>query len=209
VKRWWLLSFVLSASLAGAQQKPISQIYKRDILDAQTIAVVADATSAAQDSQENQRARLEVETALRNWGKYQIVSEVGNPDLIMVVRKGHAAAGTIDNGTTTPPPVLIDPTGSGTNIGIHRGPSPPLSRPSSTVAVPGPLPGSEVGSDKDLLDVYLGSTPLPGDVRNPTQHPLDEPPAWSYAAKDALKSPKLEAVAQFRKAVEAAEKKKP
>jgi hypothetical protein len=208
VKRWWL-SFVLLASLAGAQQKPISQVYKRDILDAQTIAVVADPISAAQDLLENQRARLEVETALRNWGKYQILPEGGNPDLILVVRKGHAHAGTIDGGTTNPPPVLLDPTDSGTIVGIHRGQDPPLSRPNSTVAVPGPLPGYEVGSDEDLLEVYLGSTPLPGDARNPTQYPLDEPPAWSYTAKDALKSPKLEAVAQFRKAVEAAEKKKP
>jgi hypothetical protein len=32
---------------------------------------------------------------------------------------------------------------------------------------------------------------------------------WTYTAKDALKSPKIEAVAEFRKAVEAAEKKKP
>ena len=203
----WLLPFVLLASLAGAQQTPIPQPYRRDILDARTIAVVADPTSAARDSQENQRARLEVEAALRNWGKYQVVSEGGNPDLIMVVRKGHAQAATI-GGTTTPPPVLVGPVGSdGANIGIHRGQNPPLSQPNSSGTRPGLA--SEVGSAEDLLDIYLGSTPLPGEARNPTQHPLDEPPVWSYTGTDALKSPKLEAVAQFRKAVEAAEKKKP
>ena len=208
MKRWgWLLPSVLVVSLAGAQQKPISQPYRRDILEARTIAVVADPASAARDSQENQRARLEVESALRNWGKYQVVSEGGNPDLIMVVRKGHAEAATI-GGTTTPPPVLVGPAGSdGVNIGIRRGQNPPLSQPNPSGTRPGL--GSEAGSAEDLLDVYLGSTPLPGDARNPTQHPLDEPPAWSYTGTDALKSPNLEAVAQFRKAVEAAEKKKP
>ena len=103
---------------------------------------------------------------------------------------------------------LVGPAGSdGVNIGIHRGQNPPLSQPNPAGTRPGL--GSEAGSSEDLLDVYLGSTPLPGDARNPTQYPLDEPPAWSYTGTDALKSPNLEAVAQFRKAVEAAEKKKP
>ena len=205
----WVLSSMLLASLAGAQQNPISQSYRRDILEARTIAVVAYPASAAQDLQENQRARLEVEAAMLKWGKYQVVAEDANPDLIMVVRKGHAQAATI-GGTTTPPPVLVDPVGSGVNIGIHRGQNSPLSRTDSSGAGSQPRLGSEVGSAEDLLDVYRGVTPLPGDAsRNPTQYPLDEPPAWSYTAKDALKSPKLEAVAEFRKAVEAAEKKKP
>jgi hypothetical protein len=73
-----------------------------------------------------------------------------------------------------------------------------------------PQLGSEVGSPDDLLEVYRGRQPLPGDgSREATQYPLDQPPVWSYAAKDALKSPQIEAVAAFRKAVEAAEKKNP
>jgi hypothetical protein len=106
--------------------------------------------------------------------------------------------------------VLIDPTNTGVNIGVHRGQNPPLSRTDPTRANSGTSIGSEVGSGQDLFEVYLGRTPLAGDAsRNSTQYPLDEPPAWSYAADDALKSPQLEAVIVFRKAVEAAEKKKP
>ena len=203
----WFLGPILLASVAVAQQRPISQTYARDILDAKTIAIVAYSASAAQDSQENQRARLEVQTAMQKWGKYQVVSE-GDPnaDLIMLVRKGHTAAGTI-NGTT--PPVVFGPTDSGTNIGIHHGQYPPLGRNDPSMPRSQPRLGSEVGSGEDLLGGYLGRTPLPGDARNPTQYPLDDPPAWSYAAADELKSPKIEAVAQFRKAVEAAEKKGP
>jgi hypothetical protein len=203
----WLLSSVFLVSLAGAQEKSIPQLYRRDIVDARTIAVIAYPSSAVQDSQENQRARLEVQTAMLNWGKYQIESEE-SADLIMVVRRGHTETATV--GGTAIPPVLVDPTGSGVNIGIHRGQSPPLSRTGSAGAGSQPRTGSEVSSGEDLLEVYLGRKPLSGDAsRDPTEYPLDEPPAWFYAATDALKSPKIEAVAQFKKAVEAAEKKKP
>jgi hypothetical protein len=200
---------VLLVSVAGAQQQPIAQTYQRDILDARTIAIVAHPASAAQDSQENQRARLEVQTAMRNWGKYEVVPEPRTADLIMVVRKGHTQATTI-GGTTTPPPVLVDPVGSGVHVGVHRGQNPPLTQTDPSGGSSGPLTGSEVGSAEDLLEVYRGSQPLPGDgSRDKTQYPLDEPPIWSYTAQDGLRSPKVEAVVVFRKAVEAAEKTKP
>jgi hypothetical protein len=203
------VTFALLAAVAAAQQQPISQTSKRDILDARTIAVVAYPSQAAQDSQENQRSRLEVQNALREWGKYQVVADAGITDLIIVVRKGHAHAATT-GGPTGASPGTIDPLGSGVNLGVHRGPNQPLSRTDSSQIGSGPLHGSEVGSVDDLLEVYLGRQPLPGDgSRNGTQYPLDEPPVWVYTAKDALNPPKIEAVAEFRKAVEAAEKKKP
>lgn len=199
------MTFVFLAAVANAQRQPIPQMYKMDILDAQTIAVVAYPSSAAQDSQENQRARLEVQNALRDWGKYQVVADPQVTDLIVVVRKGHAQTVTA-GGPTGASPVTIGPLDSGVNIGLHRGPNAPLSRTDSSQA----SHGSEMGSADDLLEIYRGSQPLAGDAsRDATQYPLDEPPIWTYTAKDALKSPKIEAVAQFRKAVEAAEKKKP
>ncbi|HSY11477.1 MAG TPA: hypothetical protein VK976_04745 [Verrucomicrobiae bacterium] len=203
------VSFVLVAAVANAQQQPISQIYKQDILDARTIAVVAYPSSAAGDSQENQRSRLEVQNAMRQWGKYQVVADASVADLIMVVRKGHAQAATI-GGPTGTSPATVDPLGSGVNIGVHRGQNPTLSRSDSSQISSQPRSGSEVGSPDDLLEVYRGRQPLSGDgSRDATQYPLDEPAVWTYTAKDALKSPKIEAVAEFRKAVEAAEKKKP
>jgi hypothetical protein len=202
-------TFVLLAAVAAAQKQPISQTYQRDILDARTIAVVAYPSGSAEDSQENQRCRLEVQNALRDWGKYQVVPDAGVTDLIMVVRKGHAQAATI-GGPTGPGPVVVGPVDSGVNIGVHRGQNPPLSRTDSSHASSRPLPGSEIGSPDDLLEVYRGRQPLPDDAsRDATEYPLDENPIWVYTAKDALKSPKIEAVAVFRKAVEAAEKKKP
>jgi hypothetical protein len=203
------MTFVLLAALAEAQQQPISQTYKLDILDARTIAVVAYRSPAAEDSQENQRSRLEVQNALRDWGRYQVVPDAGIADLIVVVRKGHAQGATI-GGPAGPCPVTVGPLDSGVNIGVHRGQNPTLSRTDSSQVSSQPRLGSEVGSADDLLELYHGRQPLSGDgSRDATQHPLDEPPMWVYTAKDALKSPKIEAVAEFRKAVEAAEKKKP
>jgi hypothetical protein len=172
---------------------------------------VAEATPlwAAADSQENQRFRLEVQNAMRAWGRYQVVADAGTADLIMVVRKGHAQAATI-GGPTGTSPVTVGPLDSGVNIGVHRGQNPTLSRTDSSQLSSEPRIGGETGSADDLLEVYRGRQPLTGDAsREATQYPLDQPPAWDYTAKDALKSPKLEAVAEFEKAVEAAEKKKP
>jgi hypothetical protein len=204
------VTFILLAAVAVAQRQPIPQTYRMDVLDARTIAVVAYPSQAAADSQENQRSRLEVQNALRQWGKYEVVADPAVTDLIIVVRKGHAQAATT-GGPTGASPTTIDPLGSGgVNIGVHRGPNQPLSRTDSSQIGSGPLHGAEAGSEDDLLEVYRGSQPLPGDgSRNATPYPLDEPPVWVYTAKDALKSPKIEAVAEFRKAVEAAEKKKP
>jgi hypothetical protein len=202
-------TFVLLATLADAQRQPISPTYAHDILDARTVAVVADTSASAQDPQENQRARLEVQNALRDWGKYQVTPDTSTADLIIVVRKGYTKTTTL-GGPATTSPVTVGPLDNGVNIGVHRGQNPPLSRTDSSQASTRPGLGSEVGSGDDLLEVYRGHQPLAGDgSREATQYPLDEPPAWSYAGRDALKAPKVEAVAQFRKAVEAAEKKKP
>lgn len=38
------------------------------------------------------------------------------------------------------------------------------------------------------------------------QYPLDNAPVWRYIAKNGLKSPRVEAVEEFRKAVEESEK---
>lgn len=205
-----LLASVVLVSAVGAQQKPISLTYQRDILDARTIAVIAYSSPqlGAQNLQENQRARLEVQTALLKWGKYQ-VADTDTADLIVVVRKGHAQASTV-GGTTNPGPVVFDPGDSGTNISIHHGQNQPLSRTESSQQISHPRLGSEAGSAEDLLEIYLGRKPLAGDAsRNTTQYPLDEPPVWFYTAKDALKSPKIEAVVEFKKAVGAAEQKRP
>jgi hypothetical protein len=48
----------------------------------------------------------------------------------------------------------------------------------------------------DMFVVYHGSE----------GNPMDGPLAWRYVGKDALKAPSVPAVAEFRKAIEEAEK---
>ena len=151
---------VLLAAFAHAQQKPISQTYKRDVLDARTIAVVAYPSRAAPDLRKPAIATLEVESAMRQWGRYQVVPDAEFADLIMVVRKGHAQTATL-GGPTGAGPVIIDPVDSGVNIGVHRGQNPTLSRTDTSQVSSQPRTGAEVGSADDLLEVYRGRQPLP------------------------------------------------
>lgn len=39
-------------------------------------------------------------------------------------------------------------------------------------------------------------------------YPLDTPPLWRYTGKDALKAPRVDAVEQFRKAVNESEQQR-
>lgn len=65
--------------------------------------------------------------------------------------------------------------------------------PDSTQAPPqatSPSLGSEAGQTEDTFVVYVGD--------------VGSAPAWQYVAKNALRSPDVPAVGEFRKAVEAA-----
>lgn len=207
----WLFSILcpwILIAAALAQQKPIPQRYVTDVLDARTVAVVTSQAEPAEDPQENERARRDTEQALLKWGKYQVTGDPAHADLIVLVRKGRAHSSTINTGG--PPGTIMypNPNDSGITIGTRHGQTPPLSR---TDPPPGqPRMGQQVGSADDRLEVYLGGTPRIGDAtRNKTEYPLDEPPIWSYTEAHGLKAPQMDAVTQFQKAVEAAQKKHP
>ena len=55
----------------------------------------------------------------------------------------------------------------------------------------------EAGAEDDTFMVFQGGG---------SQYPLDNAPVWRYIAKNGLKSPRVEAVEEFRKAVEESEK---
>ena len=102
-------------------------------------------------------------------------------------------------GTTGTPPVVLGPLDSCVGISIDHGENPPLqsNRPiagkwAATARLgsgfPGPIGGLSSGCRR-----------YPGRQPHTTQYPLDEPPVWSYAAKDALRSPKVEAVVSLER----------
>ena len=203
-----IASPLLLFAAAVAQQNSISQLYVTDVLRARLIAVVPYSQArSVDDSQENERARIDTKQALVKWGKYQVTDDPTFADLIIVVRKGRSRSTTVNTGN--PSGVILYPNDGGITIGGHRGQTPPVSQPPST-GQRHPGVGQEVGSADDHLEVYLGDNARIDDAsRDNTQYPLDQPPIWSYTGPGALTSPKMEAVTKFRQAVEAAQKKNP
>ncbi len=166
------------------------------VLRAQTVAVIVDpeAGMSVQDPRANEEAQHDVEAALLKWGKYETRLTQQGVDLIIVVRKGH---GKMVDATVSDPRQNnriggVSAADNSASIGVQHGPG--AGTPGQ--ADGGGMPRMEVGGTDDSFMVYEGG----GD------NPLDKAPAWRYSSKDALSSPGVPAVAEFKKAVEAAEK---
>jgi hypothetical protein len=170
------------------------------VLKARTISVLVDpqAGIALEDPLANQTARGEVEKAIMKWGRFTVVFEGMEPDLIIVVRKGQGrrVQPTISSGPIpSDGPVIVQPADPGIRIGAQGRP------PNSTQTSPresGPHPQVEAGPTEDMFVLYEGG------VDHPQR--LDRPPVWRYLANDALHSPDVPAVAEFRKLIEESEK---
>lgn len=172
------------------------------ILKAQTVYVVIqpDAGEPLKDPTANRTAEDAVERAIMKWGRFRLEPGSQTADLIIAVRRGHAAGPTIRNSPADDRPVVIQSTGeSGTRVGVHQGRSPDLSDPGLGGPIDrGPQIANQIGSSEDSFEVYLGGV----------DYPLDTPPLWRYTAKDALKAPRVEAVEQFRKAINESEQQR-
>jgi len=188
---------VLSTSLAfaGGDKKPVLPAY---VLRAETVFVLIDpdAGTSPTSPMANQQARDDVEKALMKWGRFRMAMNAGVADLVVVVRKGSGkiVQPTIGGLPTNDRPVIVQKTDNGGRIGGQKG-----RPPGSTDPVPQdthPTPQIEAGMTDDMFVVYHGGQ----------GNPLDGPAAWRYIGKDALKSPNVPAVAEFRKAIEEAEK---
>jgi hypothetical protein len=126
------------------------------------------------------------------------VLDPSTADLVIAVRKGSGKIvhETIGGMPTNDRPVVGQPTDTGIRVGAQKGRSPsaptqPL--PQETRAAP----QTEVGFSEDTFVVYEGHSSGPVD---------QQPPVWRYTSKDALHSPNVPAVAEFRKLIEEAEK---
>ncbi len=125
--------------------------------------------------------------------------EESNADLIISVRKG--------NGKTVQPtvagvpinnrPVIFEPTDSGGRVGVHTGNPPGTGDPTNSQPQ-SPSPQIEAGPSQDMFAVFRGNR----------EGALDYPAVWRYTAKDALRSPAVPAVDEFRKLIAEAEKQR-
>jgi hypothetical protein len=190
-----ILVLASSLAFAGNDKKPVLPAY---VLRAETVFVLIDPDAGTSPASPlaNQKARDDVEKAIMKWGRFRLVMEPGSADLIVVVRKGSGKVvqPTIGGLPTNDRPVIAQPTDNGTRLGGQKGRPPGSTDPSPQDTHP--TPQIEAGMTDDMFVVYQGGA----------GNPLDGPAAWRYMNKDALKSPSVPAVAEFRKAIEEAEK---
>jgi hypothetical protein len=169
------------------------------VLRARTVMVVVNPGSEIPlaDPGENRNAQDAVEQALLKWGRFKLALDSQTADLVISVRRGRAVSPTTSGGPSADRPVILQQPGDGqVRVGVEQG-HPEVSEPSDNRSQnDGPRIGTEIGPMDDLMAVYRGAT----------QYPLDNPAVWRYTAQNALQSPTVPAVGQFRKAIEQAEK---
>ena len=188
------LLVLLTTSVHGKDKK----ILPAYVLQARTVLVVVDPEAGISplDPNANRIAQQDVEKELMNWGRFTPVMDAQTADLVISIRRGHGKAvnPTIGN-VPNDRPVVVQPNDSGIRIRAQQGKNTPVTDP-SVGASPTPQPQTEIGPSEDMFSVYRGQV----------EYPLDSPPVWRYVAKDALRSPSVPAVEQFRKVIEETEK---
>jgi hypothetical protein len=197
-----LLAFLVAVPAMAKDKKKSS--LPEYILRAHTALVVIDpdAGEPLDQPNANSTARDNVEKALMEWGRFDLVLQGQNPDLIFVVRTGNGRAmrPTVRGGPVDQRPGYGQTTDSTIRIGGQQGQAPPLTDPAATPPNVGPHISNEAGPSEDMFSVYRGGA---------VQYPLDAPPMWRYVAKDCLEAPTVAAVAELRKAIANAEKPQP
>jgi hypothetical protein len=203
IRKGLTASVLLLWCLMGAAKDKKKVLLPADVLEARTALVIVDPNAGivVEHPNANRMAREDVENALMKWGRYSLVTEPWNADLVITVRKGSGkvAQPTIGGVPINNDPVVMEPGDSGGRIGGRQG-NPGISGDPTNRQSVGPRPQVEVGESQDMLVVYRGNK------ENPSGSPLDTPAVWRYSATDALESPEVPAVAVFRDVISKSEK---
>jgi len=119
------VSVLLMWCLVGAAKDKKKGLLPADVLEARTVLVVVDpdAGVAIEHPNANRTAREDVKKALMRWGRFSVVMDASNADLIIVVRKGSGkmAQPTIGGVPQNNRPVVLEPGDSGGQIGGRQG----------------------------------------------------------------------------------------
>jgi len=190
-----MMVLIASLAIAGPKKKDLLPAY---VLKARTVLVIIDPESGTSMTapQANKTAQDDVEKALMKWGRFAPVVPGMPADLVITVRKGSGKVmePTIGGEPKNDRPVIVQQTDSNIRIGTQIGRPPDAQQGSPQDNKPHPQ--MEAAPPDDMFVVYEGSVGL---------HP-DGPPVWHYYGKNALRSPDVPAVTEFRKIIEAAEK---
>lgn len=193
------LAIFLIAPAIAKEKKPALPEY---VLRARTVLVVIDPDAGEPLDQPNANAtaRDNVEKALLDWGRFSLVMDGQESDLIISVRTGNGRSvrPTIKGGPIDQRGGVAQSTDTSIRIGAQQG-RPPLADPGSNPQDRGPHISNDVGPAEDMFAVYRGGV----------SDPLNSSPVWRYLAKDCLREPNVAAVEEFRKAIAQAEKPQP
>jgi hypothetical protein len=195
-RKYVLLLLISVIALPGNSKEKTKTTLPDFVLNAKTVRVLVDpeAGTAVNAPMANKTAQEDVEKALQKWGRLSPVFSQADVDLVIVVRKGteKVLQPIITGQPTNNRPVVVQPSDTGIHVGVNQGRTPgnDPENPQPTA----PTPGVEKGHPEDMFFVYDGRG---------TYGP-ETAPVWRYVAKNALKSPEVPAVAEFRKAIEAA-----
>jgi len=194
------LLLLVSAVSGKDKHKPALPEY---VLRAQTVRVVIDpnAGEPLDQPQTNAIARDNVEKALMDWGRFRLVLDGQESDLVIVIRTGDGrmTRPTMKGGPIDQRPGYGQSSDGNIRIGGQQGQPPPLGDPGSYPQNRRPSMGTETGPSEDSFEVHQGGL----------DNPLDSPPVWRLIRKDCLRpTPQVPAVEEFRKAVADAEKPK-
>jgi hypothetical protein len=181
---------LLLCCVAAAAKDKKKPLLPADVLQAKTVLVVIDshAGADAEAPLANQTAQRDVERALANWGRFELVTDISTADLIVSIRKGNPGSsrsiiGGIPTSDSAQSPSMGIPDASN-RAGAADGPVAPA------------LPPAEIGSADDTFTVYRGKR----------DNALRAPAVWRYTARNALQSPGVPAVDQFKRLILEAEK---
>ena len=194
----FLASLITLASFASASKK--KQVVPEYLLNAQTVYVVIppDAGEPVEEPRANRTALENVEKAMLKWGRFRLVMDPMNADLVIAVRKGHPDGPTVVNSPADNRRVILEQGDGYGRVGVQRGQPPDVADPGLSASRE-PQVKNDMGHREDWFEVYRGGIP----------YPLDTIPAFRLVNRDLLDPPKVVAVEQFRKFLEDAEKERP
>jgi hypothetical protein len=196
---------LLLMCLAGSAKDKKKSVLPVDILQAQTVLVVIDPNAGMdiQDPNANRIAQQDVEKAMMKWGRFSLAMDSSTADLVITVNKGNGklVQPTIGGVPNNNRPVIMEPTDSGGRIGGRQGTNGNPGDPSNPQSMPSdPHPEIAVGRSEDMFVVYRNNK------NDPQYAPLDNPSVWRYTGPDALHSPDVPAVDEFRNVIAQSEK---
>ncbi len=194
-----LLAVPLSTPLNAKDKDKKKPLLPEDVLRARTVRVMVapDSGEPLDQTMANSTARDNVEKALSEWGRYQVVMDGQEADLIITVRTGNGrmVRPTVKGGPIDQRGGVAQGTDSTIRIGAAQG-RPPAGEPTMNPQDQGPHLSNQVGPSEDMLEVYRGGA----------YDSVDAPPVWRYVAKNCLRAPEMRAVEEFRKAIADSEK---